>query len=161
MKAIPLENFAKGLTSDERKQCPVVNGCLLYFPDAVLAISNHSLVANNKHNPGQKLHWDKSKSTDELDSAVRHIIDLGKGEDYDENGLHVEVAIAWRGLANLQRKIDRLKTDCEFELARNMANKVVEKYSSQRDKDLLKEIKSHEFCESDCQKRQFNILFNE
>ncbi len=109
MKAIPLENFAKGLTSDERKQCPVTSGVLGYFQEALLAVANHSLVANDKHNPGAELHWDKSKSADELDSLVRHIIDLKNGHDYDDNGLHVEVAIAWRGLANLQRKIDKLK----------------------------------------------------
>ena len=82
------------LTDKERKEHPVYSGLVKYFPDALMAIANHSHRGNEKHNPGTELHWDRSKSGDELDALCRHIID----EDW--------VAVAWRSLANLQKKLE-------------------------------------------------------
>jgi hypothetical protein len=100
----------KPLTESEyRKQHPVYTCVIEYFPDVLMALAHHGWKANEKHNPGTTPHWDKSKSTDEKDSLVRHLIDVAKGEIIDEDGLDAEVAIVWRACANLQRRFDKEK----------------------------------------------------
>ena len=48
-----------------------------YFPDAMVAVAELSMIGNEQHNPGKPLHWDRSKSGDELDALTRHLIDAG------------------------------------------------------------------------------------
>ena len=43
----------------------------------------------------ETLHWDRSKSGDELDAMMRHILD----EDWGQ--------VAWRALANLEKQIEK------------------------------------------------------
>ena len=95
------------LTSDykERKATPIVRGCLDYFPDALAAVSRLSLVANDKHNPGEPLHWSKGKSNDHADCLVRHLVERGT-PDPDMRGLSHTVQVAWRALALLQTEIE-------------------------------------------------------
>lgn len=91
-----------------RKGFPLWAGCMMYFPDALLAVSEHSRKANDKHNPGQPLHWSKHKSTDHADCAGRHLQDVGP--DWDaidpEFGTYHAVAVAWRALAMVQMTIE-------------------------------------------------------
>ena len=89
-----------------RKEHPIFRGCLKYFPDALLEISNVSFVGNEQHNPGSELHWDRSKSKDEADAMVRHLLDAGKRDD---DGLRHTAKMAWRALALLQREIENEK----------------------------------------------------
>lgn len=91
------------LTSAERKQLPIVRGVLDYFPDALLEVATASLAGNTQHLNGQPLHWDKSKSTDEADALVRHLLDRGKR---DIDGVRHSAKVAWRALALLQREIE-------------------------------------------------------
>jgi hypothetical protein len=88
--------MAMNLPSDaqKRKEIPVYSGCVHYFPLALAAVSALSKQGNDQHNPGSHLHWDRSKSGDEKDAMMRHII--------DEDWVHV----AWRALANLQKEIE-------------------------------------------------------
>jgi hypothetical protein len=74
-----------------------------YFPDALLAVADVSRVGNEQHHPGEPLHWDKSKSTDEADALLRHLLDRGKT---DTDGLRHTAKVAWRALALLQRELD-------------------------------------------------------
>jgi hypothetical protein len=78
----------------DRKRIPIYSGVIKYFPDALVAIAKLSQKGNDQHNPGTPLHWDRSKSGDELDAMLRHVID----GDWD--------AVAWRALANLQKQIE-------------------------------------------------------
>lgn len=87
-----------------RKEHPIFRGCLMYFPDALLEVSNLSLVANEQHNPGTELHWDRNKSQDEADALVRHLLDSGK---LDDDGMRHTTKVAWRALALLQKEIER------------------------------------------------------
>ena len=87
-----------------RKRHPVATGVLDYFPDAILAISQVSLAGNEQHNPGQPLHWDRAKSTDEADALMRHFLDRGK---LDTDGLRHSAKAAWRALALLQKEIEK------------------------------------------------------
>ena len=61
------------ITTDakERKGLPVFSGVLKYFPDALLAVAECSRIGNDQHNAGKPLHWDRSKSGDELDALTR------------------------------------------------------------------------------------------
>jgi hypothetical protein len=88
-----------------RKEAPMFSGVLDYFPDAIFAVARLSFLGNEKHNPGEPLHWAKGKSMDEPDCIMRHLADHGI-IDPDDGALH-EVKLAWRSLANLQRFIDK------------------------------------------------------
>ena len=46
-----------------RKEQPVATGVLDYFPDALLAVANLSLVANDQHNPGSPYIGHATKAT--------------------------------------------------------------------------------------------------
>jgi hypothetical protein len=78
----------------ERKKIPIYSGVIRYFPRALAAVAHHSYLGNQQHHPDKPLHWDKSKSTDELDALMRHIIE----EEWE--------AVAWRALANLERHLE-------------------------------------------------------
>ena len=93
----------KGLTAKERKERPVYSGVLKYFPDALLEVAYVSYVGNEQHNAGQPLHWDREKSTDELDALTRHLLHCG---ERDTDGMMHSAKLVWRGLANLQKEIE-------------------------------------------------------
>ena len=90
-----------------RKEYPVYEGFIKYFPDAILEVSHVSFVANEQHNPGQPMHWDRSKSTDEPDAGMRHTIDRAKGELFDADGLRHTAKKAWRAMAELQKELEK------------------------------------------------------
>ena len=95
----------------KRKGMPLFSGCMMYFPDALLAVAEHSRKGNDKHNPGQPLHWAKEKSKDQADCIARHLIDIGPNWDAIDpefNSLHA-TALAWRALALLQTVLERDK----------------------------------------------------
>ncbi len=87
--------------SEERKQIPIFSGVLNYFPLALAAVARVSKRGNDKHNPGQPLHWSRCKSADHEDCIARHLIDVDtldpvSGEYEDAQ------ALAWRALAKLE-----------------------------------------------------------
>lgn len=92
--------------SKARKETPIFTGLLMYFPDVWAEVVKVSVIGNAKHNPGEPLHWAREKSTDQLDSATRHMIDHGAGEVMDTDGtFHLAHAI-WRLCAELQLAIE-------------------------------------------------------
>ena len=93
-------------TAEQRKQHPVYSGVLKYFPDAIMAVANCSYVGGEQHHPGEPLHWDRSKSGDEADALVRHLIQAGT---VDTDGIRHTAKVAWRGLSLLQREIESEK----------------------------------------------------
>ena len=86
--------------SATRKASPVWSGVLNYFPDALLAVARVSKAGNDKHNPGQPLHWSREKSNDHMDCAARHML-TPFAIDPDSREIHLANA-AWRILAELQ-----------------------------------------------------------
>lgn len=86
--------------SAARKATPIASGVLDYFPLALAAVARHSKRSNEKHNPGEPMHWSRGKSDDHADCIIRHLIDRGT-IDPDSGELH-DVALAWRALAQLQ-----------------------------------------------------------
>lgn len=98
-----------GLPKDKskRKDTPVATGVLDYFPDAIAAVANCSFVGNEQHNPGSPMHWDRSKSGDEADALVRHLMERGT---LDDDGVRHSTKVAWRALALLQKEIEDSKS---------------------------------------------------
>lgn len=87
-----------------RKAVPIFSGVLRYFPDAIAAVAELSRIGNDQHNPGKPLHWDRSKSGDELDALTRHLMEAGT---VDTDGVRHSAKVAWRALANLQKEIEQ------------------------------------------------------
>ena len=80
--------------SAERKTYPLYRGLFRYFPRALSAIAHHSYVGNEKHNPGEPLHWARGKSDDQPDALLRHVLE----GDW--------VGAAWRALAQLELELE-------------------------------------------------------
>jgi len=92
-----------------RKQQPVASGVLAYFPLSMKAIAHCSYVGNEQHNPGQPVHWDRSKSTDEDDALIRHFIDSMGPDKIDTDGVRHSTKVAWRALARLEKELEAAK----------------------------------------------------
>ena len=82
--------------AQERKDIPIYRGFIKYFPDAIVEVTKLSVKGSKQHH-GDKVWWDKSKSSDELDALMRHMLE----GDWS--------AVAWRAMANLQRECDESK----------------------------------------------------
>jgi hypothetical protein len=87
--------------SEERKQLPIFSGVLNYFPLAIAAVARLSKRGNDKHNPGEPLHWERGKSQDHADCMARHLVDIEtfncELDEYED-----AQCMAWRALAKLQ-----------------------------------------------------------
>ena len=81
----------------KRKEIPLYSGLIKYFPDALCEVARVSYIGSKQHHPDKGVHWDKSKSQDELDALMRHLFE----GDW--------ASVAWRALANLQRECDNDK----------------------------------------------------
>jgi hypothetical protein len=100
-RATTFPDDAKG-----RKAHPVASGVADYFPDALVAVSHVSYLGNEQHNPGQPLHWARSKSGDEADALMRHFLQRGT---LDSDGVRHSAKMVWRALALLQKEIEAEK----------------------------------------------------
>lgn len=89
----------------ERKGTPIATGVVDYFPLALAEVARVSKAGNDQHNPGQPLHWDRTKSLDHADCIVRHLIDRGTR---DSDGQLHSAKLAWRALALLQTELEVL-----------------------------------------------------
>ena len=100
-KDIAVNHFKDISKAQQRKATPVYSGVLKYFPDALKEVSKASQAGNDQHHPDKPLHWDKTKSFDNEDALVRHLIDHSKDPMDDDGVLHL-TKVAWRALAALQ-----------------------------------------------------------
>ncbi len=89
--------------SAERKGIPLVTGLLDYFPAALAEVAKVSVAGNEKHNPGQPLHWSRGKSNDHADCVARHLAERG---GFDKEGIRHSAEGAWRYLALLQEELE-------------------------------------------------------
>ena len=112
MKPMPPESPASNATpgawlaslnSAQRKEAAVALGFMAYFPDAMALVARHSVRMNEKHNPGERVHWARGKSTDQSDCEARHLIATTVDPDArDADGAYEMVCKAWRAMADLQ-----------------------------------------------------------
>lgn len=92
-----------------RKAIPVYSGLLNYFPLAIAAVAALSRIGDDQHNPGKPLHWDRSKSGDELDAQACHLLDMAEqGEDaMDTDEVYHASKNARCGISNLEKLLER------------------------------------------------------
>ena len=105
------------IESSERKNYPILSGCLNYFPAALAGVARISKIGNDKHNPGQQLHHNRAKSTDHGDCILRHLVDLQSllvAIERDQGSVEVirqirdeASSVAWRALALSQELHER------------------------------------------------------
>ena len=97
------------LPSDDkaRKRLPLYDFLFGYFPLAWLEVVRVAVAGNNQHNPGERLHWAREKSTDQLNTAFRHLFDHGMGEELDTDGCYHLAKAIWRLSAELQLIIEK------------------------------------------------------
>ena len=100
-----------------RKAIPLYDFLTRYFPLAIVELTKVAVAGNEQHNPGEPLHWARGKSTDQLNTAMRHMFDHGMGNVYDTEPpavvekiggptMHLAKA-AWRLLAEIQLICER------------------------------------------------------
>lgn len=99
----PFTNKDRIGSAAQRKAAPLVTGLVDYFPDALIEVAKLSKIGNDQHNPGEPLHHARSKSGDEADALLRHLIDRGT---IDGDGVRHSTKLAWRALANLQKELE-------------------------------------------------------
>lgn len=90
-----------------RKAIPIYSGFMCYFPDAIAAVAELSRIGNDQHNPGKPLHWDRSKSGDEMDALCRHMLDMASGTEKDTDDVLHATKQAWRAMAHLQKTLEQ------------------------------------------------------
>lgn len=94
---------------DKRKQIPLYTGLIKYFPLALCEVAKVSYVGNAQHNdPTKPIHWDRSKSADDLDALVRHLFEADK---IDDDNLYHLAKVAWRSLAALEKLLENEHKD--------------------------------------------------
>lgn len=86
-----------------RKSIPLATGLIDYFPSALVAVAALSAKGNDQHNPGESLYWNRSKSGDEADALLRHLMQRGT---VDTDGVLHSAKVAWRALALLQKELE-------------------------------------------------------
>ncbi|MGH8235491.1 MAG: dATP/dGTP diphosphohydrolase domain-containing protein [Steroidobacteraceae bacterium] len=87
-----------------RLDYPIFDGLMAYFPSALAEVARVSKIGNDQHNPGQPLHWARSKSTDHENKIARHLLESGT---MDSKGVRHSARLAWRALALLQVELER------------------------------------------------------
>ena len=86
-----------------RKEMPLVRGLLDYFPAALAAVAELSLMASKQHGHGDDMHWERAKSSDHADCIVRHLVDRGM---IDGDNVRHSVKVAWRALALAEEELE-------------------------------------------------------
>lgn len=103
-RALGLDRETLPTDSQARKDIPLTTGVLDYFPAALAEVAKVSKAGNDKHNPGQPLHWSRGKSNDHADSVGRHLLERGCVDP--DTGLRHTAQLAWRALALLQTELE-------------------------------------------------------
>lgn len=75
-EAIVLPATTLPVDSNARKEYPLFRGVLRYFPAALAGVAKTSKMGNDKHNPGEEMHHARSKSADQADCIMRHLVDV-------------------------------------------------------------------------------------
>lgn len=103
-----------------RKNLPVFTFLTEYFPKALVEMVKVCVAGNIQHNKDlapADIHWSRDKSTDQLNTALRHMMDHVLTGPFDEEPSEVQVIIggrtrhlakaAWRIMAELELSIER------------------------------------------------------
>ena len=102
LRAVRPGDWLASLNKQQRKEAAVHVGFFAYFPDAIALVARHSVRSNEKHNPGQPVHWARGKSADQNDCIARHTLAIAANPEAKEDGAYEIVSRAWRAMAALQ-----------------------------------------------------------
>jgi hypothetical protein len=94
-------------SSEERKQYPIAEGVMEYFPLTIIALSKVSYLGSQKHNPGQPTHLDRSKSTDDASAMFRHYFERGTKDPEDDQPNCVKMA--WRSMLICEKELEEVR----------------------------------------------------
>jgi hypothetical protein len=100
-----MSSLPEGYT-ERKENFPLWDYMFGYFPDSFLAEVAVAVAGNKQHNPGEKLHWARGKSMDQLNTAMRHQFDYGQGKKKDVDGCYHLAKAIWRLKAQLQLDIE-------------------------------------------------------
>lgn len=117
-----------------RKDLPMFTFLTEYFPDAIIELVKVSVAGNVQHNPGEKMHWARGKSMDQLNTAMRHIFDHGMGNVYDEEPPEVIACIGHDGTMHLAKAAWRILAEIQL-ICEARAKQLEEETNDQRNSD--------------------------
>ncbi len=103
VKPLPLED-------KDRKALPIFKWLTEYFPDAIVECVKLSVAGNIQHNKELEpadIKWAREKSSNQMDTAFRHMWDHKAGVTIDKDGCYHLAKAAWRILAELQLTIEK------------------------------------------------------
>jgi hypothetical protein len=94
-----------------RKLLPIFKLVTRYFPKALREVTKVSVANNVRYNPEKDpadINWARGKSTDQLGSAFRHMLEAAVDGKVFETGtdIYVLAEAAWRILAALELEIE-------------------------------------------------------
>ncbi len=92
---------------NERKEWKLWDFLTQYFPDAFLEVVRVAIEGNRQHNPGEHMHWSREKSTDQMNTALRHQWDHTTVGAKDNDGCYHLAKAIWRLSAELQLVIEQ------------------------------------------------------
>ena len=109
-----------------RKEFPLLTVLTAYFPDAIEALVELCIAGNKQHEVGKpvdspfwldtdRIAWDRSKSTEDLETLARHLWDHTRAKRgsgnllHDTDGVLHIVKVFWRAGAEAQKTIEALR----------------------------------------------------
>ncbi len=113
---------------DARKNFPLMTVLSAYFPDAIEALVALCVQGNKQHEitepkdnpfylPGDRVAWDRTKSTEELETLMRHVWDHTRAKRarnpdamLDADGILHIVKVFWRAGAEAQKTIEMMRS---------------------------------------------------
>ncbi len=111
-----------------RKNIPIFSFLTGYFPKAMVEVVKVCVAGNAQHNPESALtdiHWSRQKSTDQLNTAMRHMMDHATTGPIDPEPPEVLAVIGAEngGTYHLAKAIWRLAAELELTIEKRDAEK--------------------------------------
>src|SRR6266853_6986431 len=103
-----------------RKALPILTFLTEYFPDVIVELTKLCVQGNIQHNPElapTDIKWAREKSTDQMNTAFRHMFDRKRGVHFDSDGQRHIIKSVWRNMAQAQLDIEAARQDALGEAA--------------------------------------------
>lgn len=100
-----------------RKALPIFTFITRYFPAVWAELTKVCVAGNIQHNPEldpTDIQWSRGKSTDQLNTAFRHLFDRGCGHHFDTDGQRHIVKAIWRLCAQAQLDVEGDQLEAEM-----------------------------------------------
>lgn len=101
-----------------RKALPIFTFLTQYFPAVWAELTKVCVAGNIQHNPElapTDIKWSRGKSTDQMNTAFRHLFDRGQGLHFDADGQRHIIKAIWRLCAQAQLDIEVGRQESETE----------------------------------------------